>query len=162
MNVQVHAIRRVEALLAEYGRNHHNPTNKVIHGFAVPTITWATLAILWSVPTPALFDSTPYLNWATILCALALAYYLTLSIPLALGMATFSAIALAIVWFVEVNAPIPLIYIAAPVFIFAWMFLFVGHIFEDRSLSFLIDLQFLVIEPVWFIHLLFRRLGIPY
>jgi uncharacterized membrane protein YGL010W len=48
------------------------------------------------------------------------------------------------------------------VFIFAWVFLFVGHMIEDRSLSFLVDLKFLAIEPVWPMHALFRGLGIPY
>src|ERR1700757_4734283 len=93
MSAQTRSIRRIEMLLAEYEQNHNNPTNKAIHCFAVPVITWAALAMLWYLPTPTLFDREPYLNWATIFCALAVMYYLTLSIPLALGMAIFSVIA---------------------------------------------------------------------
>lgn len=162
MNAQARTIRRIEVLLAEYGQNHNNPTNKAIHCFAVPMITWATLAVAWYLPTPTLFNDEPYLNWATILCVVAIMYYLMLSIPLALGMGAFSVIAVAIIRSVEANASIPLIYIAIPLFLFSWVFLFVGHMIEDRSLSFLVDQKFLAIEPVWFMSALFQRLGIPY
>jgi uncharacterized membrane protein YGL010W len=162
MIVKTHSARRIEILFAKYHQNHGNPTNRMIHWFAVPVITWATLSILWCLPTPARFDHVPFLNWATILCVVAVIYYLALSIPLALGMITFSMIALAAIQLLETNASVPLIYIAVPVFIFAWVFLLVGHTIEDKSLSFLIDLRFLAIEPVWLMHLLFRRLGIPY
>ena len=162
MDAEAHGIRRIEVLLAQYEQNHNNPTNKAIHCIAVPLITWATLAILWYLPTPSLFDRAPYLNWATILCALALIYYLTLSIPLALGMATFSVMAGAIIQLSEANASIPMIYIDVTVFISAWVFLFVGHMVEDRSLSFFVDLKFLAIEPVWHMRALFRCLHIPH
>jgi uncharacterized membrane protein YGL010W len=162
MDAEARSIRRMEVLLAEYEQNHNNPTNKAIHCFAVPIIAWAILAILWYLPTPTLFDRTPYLNWATILCALAVIYYLTLSIPLALGMAIFAVIAGAIIRFSEANASIPLIYIAVPVFISGWVFLFVGHMIEDRSLSFLVDMKFVAIEPVWHMRALFRCLHIPH
>jgi uncharacterized membrane protein YGL010W len=162
MNAEARTIRRIEVLLAEYGQNHNNPTNKAIHCFAVPMITWATLAILWYLPTPTIFNDEPYLNWATISCIVAIMYYLMLSIPLALGMGAFSMIAVAIIRSLEANASIPLIYIAIPLFLFSWVFLFVGHMIEDRSLSFLVDQKFLAIEPMWLMYVLFRRLGIPY
>src|SRR5262249_26539195 len=119
MKREAHIARRIEVLLAEYEQNHNNPTNKMIHFFAVPVIAWAALAILWYLPTPRLFDLGPYLNWATIFCALAIIYYLTLSIPLALGMVIFSAISGEIIQLAEANASFPLIYIAVPVFISA-------------------------------------------
>ena len=160
MDAEARGIRRIEVLLAEYEQNHNNPTNKAIHCFAVPLITWAALAMLWYLPTPTLFDRAAYLNWATILCALAVIYYLTLSIPLALGMAIFGVTAGAIIRLLEANMSFPIIYIAVPVFVSAWVFLFVGHMVEDRSLSFLIDLKFLAIEPVWYMRALFRCLHI--
>jgi uncharacterized membrane protein YGL010W len=104
MTVQRHTTRRIDVLLAEYGESHQNPTNKAIHWFAVPVIAWAVLAILWVVPTPGFFRGVPYLNWATIVCALAVIYYLTLSIPLAIGMALFSLVAIVIVRLVEARA----------------------------------------------------------
>jgi uncharacterized membrane protein YGL010W len=162
MSVHVHSPRRIDVLLAEYGESHQNPTNKAIHWFAVPVIAWSVIAILWVLPTPALFGAALYLNWATIVCALAVIYYLTLSIPLAIGMAAFSLIAIAIVRLVEDTISIKLEWIAGTLFVFAWVFQFAGHEVEGKKPSFLKDLQFLLIGPAWLMHFLFRRLHIPY
>jgi uncharacterized membrane protein YGL010W len=162
MSVRVERIRRIDVLLAEYGESHQNPTNKTIHWIAVPVIAWSVIAILWALPTPALFRATPYLNWATIACALAVVYYLTLSVPLAIGMAAFSALTIAIIRLVEENVSIQLAWIAGALFVFAWVFQFAGHEVEGKKPSFFKDLQFLLIGPAWLMHFLYRRLGIPY
>jgi uncharacterized membrane protein YGL010W len=109
-----------------------------------------------------MFRATPYLNWATIVCALAVVYYLTLSVPLAIGMAAFSALAIAIIRLVEKNVGVNLEWIAGALFVFAWVFQFAGHEVEGRKPSFFKDLQFLLIGPAWLMHFLYRRLGIPY
>jgi uncharacterized membrane protein YGL010W len=162
MSVHVARTRRIDLLLAEYGESHQNPTNKTIHWIAVPVIAWSVIAILWAVPTPALVHATPYLNWATIACALAVVYYLTLSLPLAIGMVAFSALAIAIIRLIEAHVAIKLEWIAGPLFVFAWVFQFAGHEVEGRKPSFFKDLQFLLIGPAWLMHFVFRRLGIPY
>lgn len=162
MSVHAHTTRRIDVLLAEYGESHQNPTNKAIHWFAVPVIAWSVIAILWVLPTPEVFRNAPYLNWATLVCALAVLYYLTLSIPLAIGMAAFSAIAIAIIRLVEENVAIKLEWVAGTLFVFAWVFQFAGHEIEGKKPSFFKDLQFLLIGPAWLMHFVFRRLGIPY
>ena len=162
MSVSVERTRRIDVLLAEYGESHQNPTNKTIHWIAVPVIAWSVIALLWALPIPAMFRATPYLNWATIVCALAVVYYLTLSVPLAIGMAVFSAIAIAIIRLIETNVAVNLEWIAGALFVFAWVFQFAGHEVEGRKPSFFKDLQFLLIGPAWLMHFLYRRLGIPY
>src|ERR1051326_9584609 len=143
MAVQVARIRRIDLLLAEYGESHQNPTNKTIHWIAVPVIAWSVIALLWAVPTPALFRGAPYLNWATIVCALAVVYYLTLSVPLAIGMAAFCALAIAIIGLIETNVTIKLEWIARPLFAVAWVFQFAGHEVEGKQPSLLQALQVL-------------------
>jgi uncharacterized membrane protein YGL010W len=163
MSVSMERTRRIDVLLAEYGESHQNPTNKTIHWIAVPVIAWSVIAILWVIPTPALFHATPYLNWATIACALAVIYYLTLSVPLAIGMVAFSALAIAIIRLIETDiTTINLEWIAGALFVFAWVFQFAGHEVEGKKPSFIKDLQFLLIGPAWLMHFLFRGLGIPY
>jgi uncharacterized membrane protein YGL010W len=162
MSISVERTRRIDVLLAEYGESHQNPTNKTIHWIAVPVIAWSVIAILWVLPTPGFLAANPYVNWATIVCALAVIYYLTLSIPLAIGMAAFSLIAIAIIRQVETHASIKLEWIAGALFVFAWVFQFAGHEVEGKKPSFFKDLQFLLIGPAWLMHFLFRRLGIPY
>ena len=162
MSISVGRTRRIDVLLAEYGESHRNPTNKAIHWIAVPVIAWSVIAILWVLPTPGFFDASPYLNWATIVCATAVLYYLTLSVPLAIGMAAFSALAIVIIRVIENNVAINLEWIAGTLFVAAWVFQFAGHEVEGKKPSFFKDLQFLLIGPAWLMHFLFRRLGIPY
>ena len=162
MSVSMARTRRIDVLLAEYGDSHQNPTNKTIHWVAVPVIAWSIIAILWALPTPAFFRATPYLNWATIVCALATIYYMTLSIPLAIGMAVFSALAIVIIRLIETHVSINLEWIAGALFVFSWAFQFAGHELEGRKPSFFKDLQFLLIGPAWLMHFMFRRLRIPY
>ena len=162
MSVSVARTRRIDVLLAEYGESHQNPTNKTIHWVAVPVIAWSVIAILWVLPMPGFFPANPYVNWATIVCALAVVYYLTLSVPLAIGMTAFSALAIVIIRWIETNVSINLEWIAGTLFVAAWVFQFAGHEVEGKKPSFFKDLQFLLIGPAWLMHFLFRRLGIPY
>ena len=59
-----------------YGESHRNPLNKALHWVCVPAITWSVIAIAWWL--------SPYA--ALTLCAAALAFYATLSPPIAVGM----------------------------------------------------------------------------
>lgn len=162
MSITVDRTRRIDLLLAEYGESHQNPTNKAIHWIAVPVIAWSVIAILWALPTPGFFPTNPYVNWATIVCALAVVYYLTLSVPLAIGMVAFSALAIVIIRLIETNISINVEWIAGTLFVAAWAFQFAGHEVEGKKPSFFKDLQFLLIGPAWLMHFLYRRLGIPY
>ena len=159
MSVSVARTRRIDVLLADYGESHQNPTNKSIHWVAVPVIAWSIIAILWALPTPRVFPTHPYVNWA---CALAVIYYLTLSVTLAIGMAVFSALSIVIIRWIETNVSINIEWIAGTLFVAAWVFQFVGHEVEGRKPSFFKDLQFLLIGPAWLMHFIYRQLGIPY
>ncbi len=161
MAKNISQMRRIEGLLAEYGESHRNSTNKLIHWICVPVIAWTVLALLWSLPFPAI-TSLPYVNWATIVALLAIIYYLSLSVPLAVGMAVFSAIAFWLILAYEANSSLPLYQFALAVFAIAWVFQFIGHKIEGKKPSFFKDVQFLLIGPAWLMHFLFRRLGIPY
>jgi uncharacterized membrane protein YGL010W len=48
------------------------------------------------------------------------------------------------------------------VFVIAWIFQFIGHKIEGQKPSFFEDLQFLLIGPIWLLHFLFKKVGIPY
>src|ERR1700704_572411 len=79
-------MRSVTDWLGEYGVSHQNPVNKLLHWICVPPIVLAVMGLLWSAPVPAVFaDVSPWLNWATLAAAAALAYYLVLSPALAVG-----------------------------------------------------------------------------
>lgn len=154
--------RPVDLLLAEYGQSHQNPTNKKIHWFAVPVIFWTVVALLWSVPVPEVFSAVPYLNWATILLAITIGYYIWLSPPLAVGMLIFSLFCIVDILIYKALIPIELWKTAVFAFVVAWAFQFWGHKVEGKKPSFFKDVQFLLIGPAWLMSFIYKHLGIKY
>ncbi len=162
-----HSNRRIDRLLAEYGESHQNFVNKLVHWFAVPVIAWCVLALLWVTPFPTAwqlgaFEFLGGLNWAWVVAALATLYYLTLSIPLALGMAGFVAACFSLIVAYLNWGDLPLWQFAIALFLGAWVFQFIGHKIEGRSPSFFKDLQFLLIGPAWLMSFLFRLFRVRY
>jgi len=152
--------RRIDNLLSTYGESHQNATNKFIHWICVPVIVWTVTALLWSIPFPKTFDDTPYLNWSTVVIGLATLYYLTLSVPLAFGMAVIGLICSAVN--ASYDLPVALWQTALAVFVIAWIGQFIGHKIEGKKPSFFQDIQFLLIGPAWLLHFLYRKAGIRY
>lgn len=160
-------MRKIDALLHEYGLSHQHATNKAIHWICVPLIFFSIVCLLWSVPSEFLsapFSGTAaeFANWASLLLLLTLTYYLLLSPPLFTGMLLFSALCLLGAWGLDRYAPIPLWAIALTIFVLAWAGQFYGHKLEGKKPSFFKDLQFLLIGPAWLMHFLFIKMGIKY
>ncbi|WP_303311109.1 DUF962 domain-containing protein [Hymenobacter sp. BT730] len=153
----------LNALLTEYGDSHQNPTNKLVHWICVPLIMFSLLGLLWSVPMPAGVRAlSPWLNLATVVMVLAVVYYFRLSVPLAIGMVLISAAMALGLKQLEANAVLPLWAICLIIFVVAWIGQFWGHKVEGKKPSFLKDLQFLLIGPLWLLHFVYRRLGWQY
>ncbi len=122
----------------------------------------AVIGFLWSIPTPgALLSFSPWLNLATLIAILALVYYAMLSLPLMIGIALAFAALFAIVRALD-TLPWPLWLTSLVIFVVAWIGQFIGHAYEGKRPSFLKDIQFLLIGPLWLVASLFKRLRIPY
>ena len=147
--------------LHEYSTSHQNPTNKLLHWVCVPVIVVSVVGMLWSLPVPAAFEKiSPALNWGTAMLAMAVVYYFFLSVPLALGMIpVVLATALIVAWLDRLAVPLWQICLVA--FVLAWIGQFIGHHIEGRKPSFLKDVQFLLIGPLWLLAFVHRRLGLP-
>lgn len=158
-------MRKIDQLLAEYGESHKNTTNKAIHWICVPLIFFSIMGLIASIPSgivqKLLGAGNPYANWATIALLLSIAYYVSLSIPLAIGMAFFG---LACLFGATTIAQLgyPLWMISLIIFVVAWIGQFYGHKVEGKKPSFFKDLQFLLIGPAWLMHFIYKHLGIPY
>ncbi|GAB3291072.1 Mpo1 family 2-hydroxy fatty acid dioxygenase [Hymenobacter tenuis] len=153
----------VQSLLNEYGESHQNPTNKLVHWVCVPLIMFSILGLLWSIPVPqSLQHISPWLNWATLIMVLAVGYYLRLSGRLAVGMVLVWALMAGLLHVVDAAAGLPLWAVCLIVFVLAWIGQFWGHKVEGKKPSFLKDLQFLLIGPLWLLHFIYRRLGWRY
>jgi len=152
-------MRNVHALLNEYSESHQNKINKKIHWVCVPAIMFSLLGLLWSLPFPVKFSS--FINWATVLIIVSVAYYLFLSWQLALGMSCVSLFMILILQWVN-GFSVPLWQIACVVFIAAWIGQFVGHHIEGNRPSFFKDIQFLLIGPVWLLADVYRKFNLKY
>jgi uncharacterized membrane protein YGL010W len=148
---------------AEYGESHHNPVNELIHWICIPAITLSLLGLLWSIPLPASWAPvSEYVNVATLFVALAMAFYLRLSPPLAIGMFVLASLFLGLIIGYGHAGWTSVWSVALGVFVVAWILQFVGHKLEGKKPAFFKDLQFLLIGPIWLLGFIYRRVGIPY
>lgn len=159
-------MRKIDQLFAEYGENHQNSTNKAIHWICVPLIFFSVVGLIASIPAALvqsiLGDGNPYANWAAVFLVLVLIYYVSLSIPLSVGMMLFAVLCLFVANFIVRTTTVPLWAISLIIFFVAWVGQFYGHKVEGKKPSFLKDIQFLLIGPAWLMHFIYKRLGIPY
>jgi uncharacterized membrane protein YGL010W len=155
-------MRTVADWFGEYGESHANPTNKLLHWICVPPIVLTVIGFLWSVPMPAAVTAiSPFLNLATLVVAVTVVYYFSLSPLLAVGAAAALALMLMLVRELS-ELPWPLWATCLVIFAVAWIGQFIGHAIEGKRPSFMKDLQFLMIGPLWLVAALYRRLGLQY
>lgn len=141
--------RPVDTLLNKYAESHQNHINEWIHFICVPVIMWTVLGLIWAVH--------PIL--AVVSGVLALAYYIYLSIPFAIGMGLMASLMLGILYLLPPAIVLPS---ALSVFVIAWIFQFIGHKIEGKKPSFFEDVRFLLIGPLFVLGFLYRRLKISY
>ncbi len=156
-------MKTIDKLLSQYGESHQNATNKIIHWVCVPVIMFSLVGLLMSIPFPG--EKGLWTNWGSVALALALLYYLRLSVPLFMG---FLLIAAALIygnhaiWMAWDQSNLYLLGTSIVLFVVAWIGQFYGHEIEGKKPSFLKDVQFLLIGPAWLLHFIYRRWNIPY
>lgn len=150
-----------------YGHSHQNATNKTIHWICVPAIFYSLIGLLSLIPLgpieaylpePAL----PYLHVGTLLIVLALFFFASLSIMVAIGMAVISFVVLSLVAIANTALGEQAWLFYVTIFVVAWIGQFIGHKIEGAKPSFLEDLKFLLIGPAWLLHFIYRKIGIKY
>lgn len=166
---QAQSERPVDVYFNKYAESHQNPTNKIIHWICVPLIVFSLLGLVWSIPFPHLdflgrFNG--FVNWASFLIAFAIYYYLKLSPMLSyimlLVIGLFSA---GIVTLEKLHAnqgwPPPY-QVCLLIFVLSWIGQFIGHKIEGKKPSFLDDVKFLLIGPIWLLHFPLKKAGLRY
>ena len=127
-------MKTVTEWLDEYSESHQNKTNKVIHWLCVPAILFSIIGIL------AQFSAM----LTALILVLTLVFYARLDLVLAVAMA---ALLFVMAWLIVILPVGVGFYIG--VFVIAWIGQFYGHKVEGKKPSFLKDLQFLLIGPLW-------------
>lgn len=137
--------REIDVLLAKYSESHLNHTNELIHFVCVPVIVFSLLGILWAIH--------PIVALAAVVASML--YYFKLSQPFAIGMLAMSVLMLGLLSLMPPQIVLPL---SIAIFVLAWIGQFIGHKIEGKKPSFLDDLRFLLIGPLFVLSFLYRRL----
>jgi uncharacterized membrane protein YGL010W len=152
-------MRRVDTLLDNYSADHQNPTNQLIHVLCVPAIAWSVTAMLWAIPVPAGLLQPG--AWAALAMFLAWMAYWRLSKRLALGMlVAFVGTVFLNRWIAQTWGVMTLLWLGVGVFVVAWVAQFIGHHIEGKRPSFLTDMVYLLVGPMWTLRKLYVRLGL--
>ena len=142
----------------EYAVSHQNETNKLIHYICVPAIFFSVIGLLMSIPTTFLERTfelyNPILeNWAAAVGILILIFYLRLGFWYFVQMLVITL--LCIVGNFWLGNNVNLLYTSIIIFVVAWIGQFYGHKVEGMKPSFIKDLQFLLIGPLWVVKKVF-------
>jgi uncharacterized membrane protein YGL010W len=138
-------MKRINIMLSEYAESHQNKTNQVIHKFCVPAIVMSVLGLLASIPIP--FDFPSFIHLGSLIGALCLLYYFFLSLKYFLLMLPTLVIMLYLLNVFQENGF--LLLFSSIVFIISWIIQVWGHKIEGKKPSFLKDVFFLLIGPLW-------------
>ena len=145
----------------QYTADHLNPTNQLVHVICVPAIVWSVSAMLWAIPVPAGYFQPG--TWCAVAMFLAWAYYWQLSRKLAVGMLVFFMAALLLNRWIMIDFGMKaLLWLGIGVFVIAWIAQFIGHKVEGKRPSFLTDMVYLLVGPLWTLNKLYRRIGVDY
>ncbi|MGH8147364.1 MAG: DUF962 domain-containing protein [Rhodanobacteraceae bacterium] len=154
-------MRNIHEWFASYAADHQNRTNRAIHWVCVPTIMWAVIAALWTVPVLSMWMKPGF--WAVAAMFVAFVFYQRLSRNLGYAMAVVFVVSGLIAWALYgALGPRGLLILAGVLFVLAWIGQFIGHAIEGRRPAFLTNVVQLLIGPAWLMGKLLRRLGIAY
>lgn len=153
--------RPLDRYFASYSGDHRNDTNQAIHVVAVPVILWSVIALLWCLPPLITWFQNGI--WAALAMFGAWSYYNRLSRRLGLGMLAFFFVSGCLCRLLEAEIGLRnLAWLALGLFVVAWIAQFIGHRIEGRRPSFLTDLVYLLIGPLWVMAKGYRQLGWRY
>lgn len=138
--------RKVDQLLSHYGASHQNPRNEAIHFVAIPLIMLSLCGLMYA--------AHPWVAYAFI--AASMVYYARLSVVFFVTMVVWSALIIGLLKAMGSQVLV----LSVIIFVGAWIIQFVGHKIEGKKPSFLEDIQYLWVGPLFVLSKLFARLGV--
>lgn len=157
-------MRKIDLLFAEYAESHRNSTNKMIHWICVPLIFWTILGFISLIPSPHFCAS--YFGCISLVSLIAIAlvtmFYLRLSLLIGFIMIFTMLLMEHFAYAVNIHFGRKSWMVYLGVFVITWILQFLGHKIEGKKPSFLKDLQFLLIGPIWLLSFILKKIGIRY
>ncbi|MCD0488286.1 DUF962 domain-containing protein [Pedobacter sp. MC2016-14] len=160
--------REVDLLFDKYAESHQNHANELIHWVCVPLIVFSLLGLIWCIPFPYLNFLGKYngfVNWASFLIAFSIYYYYRLSPVLSYMMLLLVFLMSYFIVQLEywaANGGPAVWLVCTVIFIVSWIGQFIGHKIEGKKPSFLDDVKFLLIGPIWLLHFICQKTGLRY
>lgn len=157
-------MRKVDLFFAEYSESHRNAANKLIHWICVPLIFWTILGFISLIPSPHF--CAPYFGCisilSTVIIILVSLFYLRLSVLISLIMIFVMVLMEHLTYTVNIRFGKQSWIVYLSVFVISWILQFVGHKIEGKKPSFLKDIKFLLIGPIWLLSFILKKTGIRY
>jgi len=151
-------MRSFQNWMDEYAQSHQHPTNQIIHKICVPLIMFSVIGLIWMIPTPSFFNQIPFLNWATLFVLGCMLFYTSLNLIMSAGMLILTTLMILICQKLYEGGI--LLQVSILIFIISWIFQFYGHKLEGKKPSFLKDLAFLLIGPLWVLRFFYKKIGL--
>jgi len=144
----------------EYAVSHQNETNQTIHYICVPLIFFSVIGLLMSITTTFLdklldLSNPIFENWAVVFGLVASLFYMRLGFWYFIKMILVMLV--CIIGNFYLGSQTHLLYTSITIFVLAWIGQFYGHKIEGKKPSFLKDLEFLLIGPLWVIQKLGKK-----
>lgn len=138
-------MRSLQVWIKEYGESHKNHLNQIIHKVCVPLIYFSIIGMITSIP----FEIQS-VRIADLIIFIFMMRYLAFGVRAFGIMLILTVVCMAIThnWRIKAGVESTMISLIV-VFILAWIGQFVGHQIEGKRPSFLKDLTFLLIGPLW-------------
>lgn len=156
-------MRKIDLLFAEYGESHRNSTNKLIHWICVPLIFWTILGFISLIPSKSIcFIYIGCISFVSlVVIALITFFYVRLSLLIGSIMLLIMILMESFAYGLNTRFDHPwIIYLI--IFVVTWILQFIGHKIEGKKPSFVKDLQFLLIGPIWLLGCMLKKMGIRY
>lgn len=141
----------LDQLFLQYETCHRHPTNVRLHKIAVPVILFCLLGFLWCIHIARI-------NMGMLAAVGYLIYAMRLHVTLAMGLGLELLAMGGGVMLLQQAAGHYFLPVMLLLFVAAWGLQFVGHHIEGRKPAFFQDLLFLLVGPLWTLHLSMRRL----
>ncbi len=138
-------MKRLDALLADYGEAHRSPGNVTCHTAGIALIVFGVLSMLGAIPVAGAWTASEVLIGA------ASVWYLALDVRLGLAMLGFAAL-------IDLAARCVADWrIGAAAFVVGWIFQAVGHArYEKNSPAFFRNVAHLLVGPAFLVNKLLK------
>jgi uncharacterized membrane protein YGL010W len=165
---QLEQKRKIDVLLAKYAESYQNPRFETLQQICVPLLVFSLLGLAWAIPFPHLDILGRYngfVNWASFVIAISVFYCYKLS-PIMSYMMLFLTFILTFFivtlekW--QLNGGLAIWQVCLPIFLLSLAGLLIGRKTEGIKPSFLDNVNFLLIGPIWIFHIICRKVGLRY